>query len=85
LSQKLGESEEGLVFADIDLGLISVAKSVADPTGHYARPDVTRLLFNSSRSRAVEHFSSTEHLIESPTASADSTEENVPPIFEDRE
>src|SRR5882757_9349280 len=85
LSQKLAESDEGLVFADIDLGLISVAKSVADPTGHYARPDVTRLLFNSSRSRAVEHFCSTEYSPESPTASADSSGKNVPPLFEDRE
>jgi nitrilase len=83
LSQKLAETEEGLVFADIDLGTISIAKSVADPTGHYARPDVTRLLFNSSKSRAVEHFSPAEYARESPlTSSGDSMEENFPPAFE---
>lgn len=58
LSPKLPETEEGLVFADIDLGLISVAKAVADPAGHYARPDVTRLLFNPGKLIAVESPSS---------------------------
>ncbi|WP_346894367.1 carbon-nitrogen hydrolase family protein [uncultured Roseibium sp.] len=42
----LPEDEEGLVYADIDLGMISLAKAAADPAGHYSRPDVTRLLLN---------------------------------------
>ncbi|MEM6583136.1 MAG: carbon-nitrogen hydrolase family protein [Pseudomonadota bacterium] len=42
----LPEKDDGLLFADIDYGVISVAKSFADPVGHYARPDVTRLLLN---------------------------------------
>jgi outer membrane cobalamin receptor len=42
------EKEEGLVVADIDLGMISLSKSVADPAGHYSRPDVTRLLLNKT-------------------------------------
>lgn len=50
----LTETEEGLVLADIDLALIPLAKAVADPAGHYARPDVTRLLLNRSSARAVE-------------------------------
>jgi nitrilase len=44
----LPENEEGLLIADIDLGMISLAKSAADPAGHYARPDVTRLLLNKT-------------------------------------
>ena len=44
----LPENEEGLLIADLDLGLISLAKSAADPAGHYSRPDVTRLLFNKT-------------------------------------
>lgn len=44
----LGEAEEGLLIADIDLGQISLAKAAADPAGHYARPDVTRLLLNQT-------------------------------------
>jgi hypothetical protein len=41
-------------YADIDLGMISVAKAAADPAGHYARPDVTRLLFNNRPANRVE-------------------------------
>lgn len=46
LHEALPEDAEGLVYADIDLGVISLAKTVADPAGHYSRPDVTRLLLN---------------------------------------
>lgn len=42
----LPEGQEGLVYADIDLGMIALAKAAADPAGHYARPDVTRLLLD---------------------------------------
>ncbi len=48
LGTPLPEKEEGLVVADIDLGMISLSKSVADPAGHYSRPDVTRLLLNKT-------------------------------------
>ena len=44
----LAENEEGLLIADIDLGMISLAKAAADPAGHYSRPDVTRLLLNKT-------------------------------------
>jgi aliphatic nitrilase len=43
-----------LLYADIDLGMISIAKAAADPAGHYARPDVTRLLFNNRPAHRVE-------------------------------
>lgn len=48
LHEPLPEQVEGLVYADIDLGLISLAKAVADPAGHYARPDVTRLVLDKT-------------------------------------
>src|SRR5260370_39809774 len=48
MHRPLPETEEGIVYADIDLGMISLAKSVADPAGHYARPDVTRLLLDKT-------------------------------------
>lgn len=54
LADYLPPSEEGLVVAEIDLGMIPLAKAAADPAGHYARRDVTRLLFNSERTRCVE-------------------------------
>ena len=46
MHEPLPEHEEGLVYADIDLGMIALAKAAADPAGHYARPDVTRLILD---------------------------------------
>ena len=48
LAQTLPPDQEGLLYADIDLGMISVAKAAADPAGHYSRPDVTRLAVQQS-------------------------------------
>ncbi|WP_437773370.1 carbon-nitrogen hydrolase family protein [Arthrobacter sp. KNU40] len=45
LADPLAEDEEGLLFADIDLGKIAEAKFAADPVGHYSRPDVLSLNF----------------------------------------
>jgi nitrilase len=41
------ETYEGLVVADLDFSMIAIAKSAADPVGHYSRPDVFQLRFNS--------------------------------------
>ncbi|MFD6059485.1 carbon-nitrogen hydrolase family protein [Rhodococcus wratislaviensis] len=46
LAQPLPETEEGILYADLHADLIAIAKSTADPVGHYSRPDVLRLLFN---------------------------------------
>ena len=53
LGTNLAEDQEGLVIADIDLGMISLAKAAADPSGHYSRPDVTQLLLDKSRREPV--------------------------------
>jgi aliphatic nitrilase len=57
LHEPLPEDTEGIVYADLDLGLISLAKAAADPAGHYARPDVTRLLLNKTPGDRVVPFS----------------------------
>jgi aliphatic nitrilase len=36
--------------------MIALAKAAADPAGHYARPDVTRLLLNARPAARVESF-----------------------------
>ncbi len=43
ISQPLAPDEEGIAAAECDLILITVAKTVADPSGHYGRPDVLSL------------------------------------------
>ncbi|OAL39845.1 hypothetical protein AYO20_00757 [Fonsecaea nubica] len=35
---------DGLIYCDIDLDLIDRAKTLADPVGHYSRPDLLRLV-----------------------------------------
>ena len=53
IGANLDETKEGLVTAEIDLGIIPLAKAAADPAGHYARRDVTRLLLNPRRQQPV--------------------------------
>ena len=50
----LPDTEEGLVIAEIDLGQITLAKSVADPAGHYAKPESTRMILDKRVRRPVE-------------------------------
>ena len=40
------ESEEGILYADIDLDLITEAKRMFDAVGHYSRPDVFNFSIN---------------------------------------
>ena len=56
LCEPLPEDQEGILYADCDVAMISIAKSAADPSGHYSRPDVTRLLFNRTAMTPVENM-----------------------------
>jgi aliphatic nitrilase len=78
LGEALPEDAEGLVYADLDLGFISLAKNAADPAGHYSRPDVTRLLFDSSRHEPVIRVASSQ----TPPAAAPAPSLPPMPAFE---
>ena len=68
LAEPLAPDAEGLVVAEINLDEITYAKSVADPVGHYARPDATRLLLDANPKRPVESADDHGTSIENPHA-----------------
>ena len=78
IGQALAEDQEGIVYADIDLGMISLAKAAADPAGHYARPDVTRLLLNKTPGDRVVYRASAETLLNEPGDVSNAGEVVVP-------
>lgn len=53
LHESLSTDAEGLIYADIDLALVSMAKAAADPAGHYSRPDATQLVLHKEARRPV--------------------------------
>ncbi|MER6497690.1 MULTISPECIES: carbon-nitrogen hydrolase family protein [Streptomyces] len=53
LTKDVDEGEEALVYADIDLDEIDLAKNAYDPAGHYARADATYLVHRRERRRPV--------------------------------
>lgn len=64
LAERLAPDAEGILYADIDLSAIVTAKNAADPAGHYARPDATRLLINKRPSRPVEYITQPSDALE---------------------
>lgn len=48
------KDKEGLLYADIDLGQIAEQKMWVDSAGHYARPDVVRLIINRKPQNPLE-------------------------------
>lgn len=67
LCEALAEDVEGILYADIDLGAITIAKCFADPIGHYARPDVTQLLLNRNPTPAVKSSNAELHPLHAAT------------------
>jgi hypothetical protein len=45
--------ERGILIADLDLGSLPARKRLFDPTGHYNRPDVFRLMVDDSPKPSV--------------------------------
>lgn len=54
LCEPLAEYEEGILYAEVDIGAFTIAKCFADPVGHYARADVTQLRVNRCATSPVQ-------------------------------
>lgn len=75
MCEPIPHDQEGLLVADIDLGAIAVAKSFADPVGHYSRPDVTRLLLNRTAQAKVQDLTPGDTVdVAAPTTELDTNE-----------
>jgi aliphatic nitrilase len=70
ISERMPETWEGVICAEIDLGEIAVAKAAADPAGHYARPDVMRLMLNREPAHHVHTFELSLHDSAAPLPAA---------------
>jgi nitrilase len=46
--------EEGILYADLDLNRVVEEHQLLDVVGHYARPDVLRLLFDPTEHKALQ-------------------------------
>jgi aliphatic nitrilase len=76
LCDALPPNEEGLLFADIDLQAIAIAKSFADPVGHYSRPDVMRLQLNRQPQPCVERLDPATALVNDEQEPVDAEDES---------
>lgn len=56
LADHLPEDREGLVIGEIDLRSIHLAKTANDPLGHWARPDVVRLMVDRTPAPKIVDF-----------------------------
>jgi nitrilase len=64
LCEFIGETTEGLLYADIDFAFIGVAKAAYDPVGHYSRPDIFSLKINNKVTERVKMINEVEDLNE---------------------
>ena len=53
LVEGLGPGVEGVLYAEVDLAMIGLAKQMIDVVGHYSRPDLLSLLVNPEEARQV--------------------------------
>ncbi|MYA88067.1 MAG: carbon-nitrogen hydrolase family protein [Boseongicola sp. SB0662_bin_57] len=77
LAERIPHDQEGIMYADIDLHMIGYAKAAADPAGHYAKREATRLLINRKRQCPVVNFDDApgwEELSETANAPAEAAE-----------
>lgn len=74
LTGPLDPTQEGIAIADLDLASIDLSKNIVDPAGHYARPDVTRLVLDDRPQQPVTRLQDEEGAQLAPLPDEDDTE-----------
>lgn len=74
LASPLSEDAEGLLYADLDFDLIGIAKSAADPVGHYSRPDIFKFEVNRRPNPRVIYRTAEDEALVAAGPSAHATE-----------
>ncbi|MET0452632.1 MAG: carbon-nitrogen hydrolase family protein [Mycobacterium sp.] len=69
LTEPLAPHAEGIVYADLPMGMIEIANYLLDPAGHYSRPDIFGFTIDTTKRQAVNY-----HREDRPAA--------VPPVVE---
>lgn len=54
MCEPIKDDEEGILYADINKDMITLAKSAADPVGHYSRADALSLVVNRKKLKIME-------------------------------
>ena len=73
---------EGIVYADLEMGIIELANYLTDPAGHYSRPDVYSFTIDVTKRRAVNQCGeSNETYIVTEAQTAEETLASVEAVF----
>ena len=57
VAKKLLSSGEGIVYADINLEVMTHAEHFVNTVGHHSRPDMLSLKVNAAPTKHVHHYS----------------------------
>lgn len=68
LTAPIPEGEEGIVYAQLDMGMLEIVNYLTDPAGHYSRPDVFGFTIDRTRRPAFRVY---EDLAEDPITMSD--------------
>lgn len=60
LCEPLAEDEEGILYADLNPDMITLAKNAADPVGHYSRGDALSLVINRQKRQVMTEVNGSE-------------------------
>lgn len=56
LSEDLPETEEGIIYANLDMSAIMRARAFLDVCGHYSRPDLLSLCVDEEHKPVLKSF-----------------------------